>query len=420
MRVLISGAGIAGPTLAYFLAKAGGARITLVEKAPTQLPYGQNIDIQGSARKVIAKMGLLDEVRRNHTTEKGTQFIDPQGRPFAGLGLEEGKPPVSLTSEFEILRGDLAAVLWRATEGMVGVTYMFGTTVKAVLSSDEAGVRVELSDGAVHAFDLLVLADGQWSKLRKHCFPAERISVLDKNMYVAYFTVPRRPEDTAWWNVYHALGARIVTTRPDPHGTMRAMFSCMPRTPAQKTAWQDACRAERATQQALVRAEFADAGWQAQRLLDAMPQAPDFYFHPMQQIRMDKWFQGRVVCLGDTAWAPTPLTGMGTSLAITGAYVLAGELSKLGAGEHPARALEAFDTAFRPFVEQSQQIPPFVPGIAHPETAVGRWVFQAFVATLARIVAIPWVARKFDGGGPANEDDFLLPEYASFEDEKAG
>ena len=114
MRVLISGAGIAGPSLAYFLAKAG-AHIIVLEKAPALLPYGQNIDISGSARQVVRKMGLLDEVRRHNTKEAGSQFIDAQGRPFAKFPLNEGSS-ASLTNEFEILRGDLAKVLYTATE----------------------------------------------------------------------------------------------------------------------------------------------------------------------------------------------------------------------------------------------------------------------------------------------------------------
>jgi 2-polyprenyl-6-methoxyphenol hydroxylase-like FAD-dependent oxidoreductase len=107
-----------------------------------------------------------------------------------------------------------------------------------------------------------------------------------------------------------------------------------------------------------------------------MDQAPDFYFHVIQQIKMSKWFNSRVVCLGDTAHAPSPLTGMGTSLAITGAYILAGELTKLGTDESPAKALKAYESVFRPFVEEMQQIPFFVPGIAHQETAWKRWLLH--------------------------------------------
>ncbi|UJR18478.1 hypothetical protein I4U23_005384 [Adineta vaga] len=411
MRALISGAGIAGPTLAWFLAKTG-ARITIVEKSHSLLSYGQNIDIRGSARKVIEKMGLTDQIRRFNTTEKGTQLIDPKGRPFAPFPVKKGSS-VSFTSEFEILRGDLAVVLYEASKDQPNVNYLFGTTIKEVVSNDDDSVKVELSNGEVQEFDLLVAADGQWSKVRKQCFPPEYVNVVDKGLYVAYYTVPRLPTDNDWWNIYQALESRGIALRPDPYGNIRAVFSRMPCNDAQKKAWLEASKGDRQTQEELLKREFADAGWQAQRLLDAMDQAPDFYFQAVQQIKMSKWSNSRVVCLGDAAYAPTPLTGMGTSLAITGAYVLAGELSKLDDGEHPSKALEAYESTFRPFVEKIQKIPFFVPAIAHPETAWKRRVFHAFAWALSKIAAIPWVTNRFE---KSNDNDFPLPQYPSFDD----
>lgn len=414
MRVLISGAGIAGPTLAWFLAKTG-ARVTVIEKSRSLLPHGQNVDVQGSAVTAIKKMGLMDEVRRFNTTEKGTQFIDRNGRPFAPFPVKEGSI-ASFTSEFEILRGDLAAVFYEATKDHPNVNYLFGTTSKEVVSNNDDNVKVELSNGEVQEFDLLVAADGQWSKVRKQCFPPESVSVVDLGMYVGYWTIPRQPSDNDWWNIYQALGSRIITLRPDPHGTIRAMFTRMPCNDAQRKAWLEASRSDRQTQEELLRREFTDAGWQAQRLLGAMDQAPDFYFQACQQIKMSKWSNSRVVCLGDAAHAPTPLTGLGTSLAITGAYILAAELSKLDDGEHPSKALDAYESTFRPFVEQSQKIPFFVPAIAHPETAWKRWLFQGFVGALSKVVAIPWVANRFNRSNESNDDGFPLPQYPSFDD----
>ncbi|KAH7305656.1 hypothetical protein BKA65DRAFT_578573 [Rhexocercosporidium sp. MPI-PUGE-AT-0058] len=414
MRVLISGSGIAGPTLAFFLSKTN-AKITVVENAPTILPHGQNVDIQGSAVKLINKMGLMDEVRRHNTTEKGTQFIDSKGRPFAPLPVKEGSR-TSLTSEFEILRGDLAKILHEATKDLGNVEYLFGTTIKRVLSNDGDVVKVELSDGDVREYDLLVASDGAWSKVRKQCFPPDALTVVDKAMYVAYFTIPRQPEDNDWWNIYWGLGSRIISTRPDPYGTIRVLLSYMPGTEAQKKVWQDAARSGRQTQQELLRKEFADAGWQAERFLGAMNRAPDFYFQDIKQIRLAQWSISRVVCVGDTAYAPTPLTGMGTSLAITGAYVLAGELSKLSPAEHPARALEAYDAVFRPFVDQMQHIPFLIPSVAHPSSALKRWLVQSSMAGVARLAAIPWLQSSFKENAKEMEDDFTLPVYPVFEE----
>jgi 2-polyprenyl-6-methoxyphenol hydroxylase-like FAD-dependent oxidoreductase len=415
MRVLISGAGVAGPALAYFLAKAG-ARITLVEKAPALLPHGQNVDITGSAVAVIKKMGLLDEVKRYHTKEKGTQLIDSSGQAFAPFPVKEGSI-ASPTSEFEILRGDMAKVLYEASKTHPNVSYIFDTTIKQVLSNSSSSVQVELSNGVVQEFDLLVAADGQWSKVRKQCFLPESVTVVDKNMYAVYFTVPRLEEDNDWWNVYFGLQSRIITLRPDPHGTIRAMFTIMPRNETQKAAWQDASRAGRQKQEELVKSEFANAGWQAQRLLDAMTKAPDFYFQAIQQIKMDKWSSERVVCLGDTAFAPTPLTGMGTSLAILGGYMLAGELAKLKDGEHPKEALEAYEEAFRPFVEQTQEVPGIVPGVAHPDVAWKRWLLQTALSMLSKAAGTPWLVNMLGAAKSAeeNDDGFKLPQYGSLD-----
>ncbi|KAJ8114614.1 hypothetical protein OPT61_g3549 [Boeremia exigua] len=411
MRVLISGAGVAGPTLAFFLAKTG-SRITVAEKASALLPHGQNVDVTGSAVTVVKKMGLFDELKRHHTKEKGTQLIDPRGRPFAPFPVREGAI-TSFTSEFEILRGDMARIVWGASRAQTNVEYVFGTTVQKVLENSDAGVKVQMSDGAVREFDLLVAADGQWSKIREQCFRPESVEVVDKGMYVVYFTVPRLEEDNDWWNVFFGLQSRIITLRPDPYGTTRAMFTIMPRSEAQKSAWQSDLRAGRQKQEELVRQEFADAGWQAERLLDAMSKAPDFYFQAVQQIRMDKWSNNRVVCLGDTAFAPTPLTGMGTSLALIGGYMLAGELAKVQAGEHPKTALEAYESKLRPFVEQTQRIPGVLPGVAHPDTVWKRWLLQTAISTMARAANLPWFVRLVGGDQTAeqNTEGFTLPQY---------
>lgn len=413
MRVLVSGAGVAGPTLAWFLARAG-VQVTVVEKSTSLLPHGQNIDIKGSSIAIMNKMGLMDEIRRFNTTEEGTKFIDPSGRPFAPFPVKEGYMG-SLSSEFEILRADLAKVLYNATKDHSSIQYLFGITVKSVISNNDEGVKVELSNGEVHDFGLLVAADGQWSKLRKQCFDADHVKVVSQGMYAVYYTIPRQPSDDNWWNVYVASRSRIITVRPDPYGTIRAMFTHVPRSEAQEKAWQEAARSSRAAQEKLLKKEFADAGWQAQRLLDSMGQADDFYFQDIAQIRMAKWSNSRVVCLGDAAFAPTPLTGMGTSLAIIGAYLLAGELSKLDHDEHPARALEAYEDMFRPYVEESQKIFPIFPGVAHPEGPLGRWLFNGVAWTLSKAVAIPWIANR-----GVNEDikgdNFPWPEYEAFRD----
>ncbi|CAF9906635.1 MAG: hypothetical protein GOMPHAMPRED_004821 [Gomphillus americanus] len=414
MHVLVSGAGIAGPTLAWFLAKAG-IRSTVLEKASSLPAQGQNIDIQGSAVFVVEKMGVLDQIRQMNTKEQGTQFVDTNGKPYAQFLIGKDNT-FSPTSEYEILRGDLATILYKATANNPLVEYRFGTTVRKVISNDEAGVEVELDDGKVEKYDLLVAADGQWSKIRTECFPKECVRVVDTGLYSAWWTLPRIPADNDLWNIYFGPNSKMMSMRPDPHGTTRAFVNCMPTAGTQTKIWQETSRSDRQTQQELIHKEFIDVGWQADRFLQGMTTAPDFYFQVVQQIKLSKWSISRVVCLGDAGYAPTPLTGMGTSLAINGAYVLAGELSKSQNTESVSTALLAYESKYRPFVEASQKIPPFVPGLFHPGTATKRWFLETFVWTVSKLVAavkvVPWVGSKVN---KPTAQDFPLPSYAAFD-----
>lgn len=189
------------------------------------------------------------------------------------------------------------------------------------------------------------------------------------------------------------------------------MFTIMPRSASQEERWREASRKGRKIQSELLKEEFADAGWQSRRLLDAMDAAPDFYFHVIEQIKMSRWSEGRVVCLGDAAWAPTPLTGMGTSLAILGAYVLADELRKLKDGEQPSKALKTYEDRFRPFVEESQTIFPFVPAVMHPDGVWKRWILRGFITAISKVVVIPWVANRMQD--PGSVVDFPLPDHGT-------
>ena len=425
MNILIVGSGIAGPALAYWLSFNPKHTITILEKAPSLQPHGQNVDIQGSAVTCIKKMGLMPQVQQCNTKELGTRFIDSHGNPFAPFPIKEGGS-ASPTSEYEILRGDLAKLLHQATSSQSNVTYLFKTTITKILQNDASCVKVLLSDDTTRTYDLLIAADGQWSKTRSLVFPAQDVSIEHKGMYAAYFTIPRLPSDAPWWDIFVAKGSRTVATRPDPHGTTRAMFTFMPSTPAQRLAWEEASRAGWKAQEELVREEFVDAGWVSKRLLGAMAEAPDFYFHAINQVKMKRWSHNRVICLGDAAFCPSPCTGMGTSLSVLGAYVLAGELSCV---DDPSSsmtfdglmgALSSYEDKFRPFVVQSQMMSRFVPGFMHPGSAWKRAVLHGFVMLVSMVLRWEWVGPWL-GDTESRYDGFKLPEYAAFErvEEKA-
>lgn len=182
----------------------------------------------------------------------------------------------------------------------------------------------------------------------------------------------------------------MTVTRPDNHGTTSALPSIRPGSAAQKQQWEAASWSrERSVQVALIQSAFSDVGWKVPRLLRGIDAADDLYFQTTQQIRMAKWHRNRIVCLRDTAYAPTPFTGMGTSLAIDGAYLLAGHLSQLEPGQHPALAFDRYDQQFRPFVVHKQTLPFYVPAIRHPTNAVSKWAAESYFAARARMARMP-------------------------------
>lgn len=407
MRVLISGAGIAGPTLAWFLAKLP-TRVTVLEKSPSLRSEGHNIDVDGSAIRILEKMGVLDQVKKYNTTEVGTRILDTNDRTVASFPFNKGSA-IDPTSEYEILRGDLATILYEASKDHSNVEYMFGTTVTEVMDNDQDGdsVKVRLSNGDVREFDLVVAADGQWSKLREWCFPKEFVEIVDKDVYIAYCTIPRLPQDDNWWNCYIGLQSRNMTLRPDPHGTIRAMLTKMPCDEDQRAAWKKAVRGDTETQKRLLLDTYKDAGWQAERILEAIDRSPSFYLSAIQQVRMSAWSKGRVVCIGDAAFAPTPISGMGTTAAIHAAYILAGELSKLDRGEHPARALKAYESALRPAIDKIQNAPDH-PRVVHPYNPWHRWLLQSAMWTATQVVRFPFISKMFLR---SREDHFPPTEY---------
>jgi 2-polyprenyl-6-methoxyphenol hydroxylase-like FAD-dependent oxidoreductase len=178
---------------------------------------------------------------------------------------------------------------------------------------------------------------------------------------LAYFTIPREESDTDWWRWYAAGDGRTVTLRPDRHGTTRAMLSFLSLSPA-------AARLSADAQRELLRAEFGGAGWEAERVLDGMDRAADFYFEAISQVRPPCYANGRVGLVGDAAWCASPISGMGTTLALLGAYVLAGELAR---GDDHRAAFAAYESFMRPHVRKAQRLPPGTPRIANPRSDTG-------------------------------------------------
>ena len=354
--VLISGAGVAGATAAHWLSEHGWD-VTVLERAPSLRATGQNIDIRGAGREVIRRMGLAERVARAGTGEVGTRFVDARGRAVAEFpaGTDD---TAGATAEVEILRGQLVATLDDLLGGRV--EHVYDDSIAAV-AQDQAGVDVTFQDAPPRRFDLLVVAEGLRSRTRELVFGGEA-RIRDLGQYVGYGAIPRTAEDDDWWRWLAAGRGRAVMLRPDNVGTTRASLAFLgPEDGLERLG--PARQIER------LRAVFADVTWAAPRILDALAaDHGDFYLDRVAQVHAPTWSRGRVVLVGDAAYCASPISGMGTSLALTGAYVLAQELA---AGPDHGAALRSYEKTLRPYVDKAQKLPPGAPRIANPFSRLG-------------------------------------------------
>jgi 2-polyprenyl-6-methoxyphenol hydroxylase-like FAD-dependent oxidoreductase len=352
-ELLISGAGIASTAAAYWLREASFT-VTVVERAPAPRPGGQTVDLRGAGHTVVERMGLLDLISATTVTQRGIAWVDSSGRHRAEMSVSAfgGR---GIVSADEILRGDLGAILYEATRP--GVGYLFDDTITA-LEEQADGVLVTFEKAAARRFDLVVGADGLHSVVRRLAFGAASHALQPIGVLNAWFTIPAEVDLDGWYLMHNAPGGRVVSIRPGRlPGEQKAALSVR--------SVEALDRGDTNAQLDFLERHFADVGWEAPRLLRAARNASDFYLDSMGQVKLDRWSRGRVVLLGDAGYCPTPLTGLGTSLALVGAYILAGELADARdettvAGEDDAvqRAFDRYETRMRPYVEQGQELPP--------------------------------------------------------------
>ncbi|ANY08255.1 FAD-dependent monooxygenase [Pseudonocardia sp. HH130630-07] len=372
-HALISGASIAGPALAHQL-HARGWRTTVVERAPRLRDEGQNIDVRGSAREVLRRMGLETEALAAGTGEVGLRFVDGAGAVVAefpaGTGGTDGA-----TAEMEILRGELSRILYEHTRA--STDYRFDQQIRELTEHGDH-VTATLHDGEQIEADVVVVAEGTRSRTRGLVFG--EVGLDELGMFVAHLTIPRTADDDQWWRWYGASGSRSVGLRPDNRGTTRAMLNHLTDVRGLETL-------DRADQVTILRRTFADAGWQTRRILDALDDAP-MYFDAIAQARLTRWNHGRVVLLGDAAWSAGPF-GTGTSLALVGAYVLAGELAGADgdATAKTAAALARYEERMRPYVDWAQDVRPSAIRAMNPRSAAGLAVQRTALRAAAPIMS---------------------------------
>lgn len=390
--ILVTGASVAGPTLAYWLARQGMA-VTVVERAPEFRDGGQTIDVRGAGKVVAQRMGLESAIRARSTHEDGIRFVDEQDRTRAeiGIGAFDGNGPVA---ELEILRGELARLLIEL--GRSTVEYRFGDSI-AALEDLPHGVKVRFAQGGEEMFDLVIAAEGVGSPTRKLVF-GDEVRRRSFDLYTAYFTIPRAPGDARQMRWFNAPGGLSVCVRPDNLGTSRALLSFQ----AAANGYE---KLPPARQKTLLKEKFAGLKWETPRILAALDDAPDLYLDQISQVKMARWSKGRIALVGDAAYCASPISGMGTSLGMCGAYVLAGEL---GRHDDHAQAFAAYESIMRPYVDQAQDVPLFAPRLASPHSRAGIALGHA----LLRMSNVPIVKSLLARFLTPKADALALPDYA--------
>ncbi|MBB5917477.1 2-polyprenyl-6-methoxyphenol hydroxylase-like FAD-dependent oxidoreductase [Nocardia transvalensis] len=388
--VLISGASIAGPALAYWLHRYG-FEVTVVEKADALRGGGYPIDIRGTALDVVERMGLLPQLRDAHINTRLLTFLHPDGSPITSLrpdaivGGVEGR-------DLEVRRGDLARVLYDAIRD--DVEFLF-TDIVTALDDHAGGVDVTFRSGARRTFDLVIGADGLHSGVRGLVFgPEERF-----HRYLGYcfagFTMRNdfglSHEGVIWNTPGRGAALYAVGDSEYIHG-----FLNFTRPEPPFDAFRDP-----ATQRDLVASVFADAGWEIPRMVAAMRADDDLFFDVVSQIHLPRWSAGRVALVGDAGYAPSFLTGQGSSIALVGAYMLAGELAT--APDHTS-AFTAYEQATRPFVEQNQALVTEGDAVLFPATDEALAQRNTALRTLTALPA--------DAGRPAHTA-LRIPDFAS-------
>ncbi|MEV1248832.1 FAD-dependent monooxygenase [Nonomuraea sp. NPDC050022] len=341
MRILISGASVSGPVLAYWLTRHGFS-VTVVERAPTlRKTGGHAVDLFRPAMNISEKMGVLPRVEERATgANRMTAYGEGARRPVRVelskiFGAAEGR-------HVEIMRDDLSEIYYDATRD--DVEYIFGDSITAI--SPDGEVRFE--NAAPRRFDLVVGADGLHSNVRRLVFGDESRFSAFIGAYLGVLTLPNAADLDGELLMHVGVGRTAGMYGARHLGEARAMFLF------RSERELDYSRRDVPRQKELLRGAFRGLHADVDRWLAELDRTQAFYFDSITQLHMDTWSRGRVTLVGDAGYCPGPAVGGSTSLAVVGAYVLAGELARAG-GDHE-RAFPAYERAMAEHVRGSRAV----------------------------------------------------------------
>ena len=333
---LISGAGIAGPALAFWLADAGW-QVTVVERAERLRTSGYPVDVRGAALDVVERMGLTERIHEQRYRNPVMEFLSPGGRRLARFDPGE---MLNSVGDLEAARGTLSQILYDATRDRVD--YVFGDSITTL---DPTTGEVTFARRAAQRFDVVIGADGIHSNVRALAFGDETQFLHPLGANVAIWDISTEIFAPGTGYMYSHPGRSAAVVRPADGGVTRAFLVY--------AGEGDVDRHDVAAIRAELQRVFTEDRWRTAEIIDTLRDADDVFFDTVSQVRMDRWSTGRVTLVGDAAYAPAFLSGQGTSLALTGAYVLASELAR---HDDPARAFEVYERRMREFVTRNQSL----------------------------------------------------------------
>jgi 2-polyprenyl-6-methoxyphenol hydroxylase-like FAD-dependent oxidoreductase len=388
LDILISGGGIAGPSLGFWLTRHGHA-VTIIEGACELRTGGQAVDFRGPALTVLEKMGLLDNVRAGATSMGPLALVDGRGREIGRL------PAEVISGEIEIHWGTFARILYEAVHN--DVNYRFGVRITA-LDDDGQRVSVSFSDGSTGSYDLVIGADGLHSGTRRLVFGPEDQYVTQLGQCFVFFDVENRLRLDHFGMALIDSGRTAALQGVDPGMPARASFYLT--DPHLEFDYRDTEGNKR-----LFAQRYAGMGWEVPHLLAGLAEAPELYFDSIAQVHLDSYARGRICLTGDAAWCASPRSGMGTTLAMVGSYVLAHELQTAG-GDYAA-AFERYQRRMAPFVARCQKA---ARDALKTDRFSSGWL--AVLRNVAlRMLRIPVVSKLVARQSLALARSFTLPSY---------
>ena len=415
LRVLVVGASIAGPTAAYWLAKAG-ATVTVIERFPSLRTAGQNIDIRTAGVSVMRKMpGMEEAVRSKLYKLDGLSFVRDNGRPYGVIKSTGNPDQQSLLSEYEIFRGDLSQTIVDLTKDNQNIKYIFGEQIASMQqpSEDNGPVKIEFANGLPPSeYDLVVACDGSHSRTRAMALNCGvRDHIKPTNCWAAYFSIKDDLlQGSKLGKAHSAVGGRFISLGPDPTGRNRVtLMSLHPAENRDVTLpFREAMKAGDDALKNFVSKRYQGVAWKTEEILKGMMDTNDFYASEVVQVKPPRISAGRVALVGDAGYAPG-FTGSGTTLALTGAYMLAGEIC--AHKNDLTAALQGYETRMRPIITEMQKVPPLVPTVMAPQTAWGLWLRNHIFAFISFIRIMDFFQTLFGAAALGSTEQYKLPEY---------